>query len=55
MVILDDIVDVLVIATVAFSIILIIMRNPSFPEIFVKPSDNVLRGFPGVPSGVSVP
>jgi len=53
-VILDDIVDDLVTATVAFPHMLIIMRNPSFPEISVKPSDNVLRGFAGVPSGVSV-
>ena len=54
MVILDEIVDDLVTAAVAFSKLLTMIRNPSFPEIFVKPSDNVLRGFSGVPSGVAV-
>ncbi len=54
MVILDVGLAVLVIATVTFSNMLTMIRNPFSPAIFVKPSGNVLRGFSGVPSGVAV-
>jgi len=43
-----------VIFTLIFSILLIIIRIPSFPESFVKPPVKVLKGFAGVPSGVAI-
>ena len=48
MVILDDIVAALITAAEESLNMLIIMRNPSFPESWVKPSDDVVRGFFGV-------